>query len=111
MNTGSRLGGDPAIGSWVTYGLGTENENLPAFVVMTELPLPQGGSTNWSNGFLPPYYQGTRLRPEGSPLLDLKTPAPNAATEKNDRRVNETQSTSSRNAPLRMKGFRLVLQT
>ncbi|GAF96110.1 unnamed protein product, partial [marine sediment metagenome] len=41
---------------------------------MTELALPQGGSTNWSNGFLPPYYQGTRLRPEGSPLLDLKTP-------------------------------------
>ena len=74
MNTGSRLGGDPALGSWVTYGLGTENENLPAFVVMTELALPQGGSTNWSNGFLPPYYQGTRLRPEGSPLLNLATP-------------------------------------
>ncbi len=71
MNTGSRLGGDPAVGSWVTYGLGTENQNLPGFVVMTELAYPQGGATNWSNGFLPAHYQGTRLRPEGSPLLDL----------------------------------------
>ncbi|QDV24851.1 DUF1501 domain-containing protein [Aureliella helgolandensis] len=71
MNTGSRLGSDPALGAWTTYGLGTENQNLPGYVVMTELALPQGGPTNWSNGFLPPYYQGTRLRPTGSPILDL----------------------------------------
>ncbi|KAA5537545.1 DUF1501 domain-containing protein [Roseiconus nitratireducens] len=71
LNTGSRLGGDPAVGAWVNYGLGTENQNLPGYVVMTELALPQGGPTNWSNGFLPPYYQGTRLRPQGSPILDL----------------------------------------
>ena len=71
MNTGSRLGGDPAVGAWTTYGLGTENQNLPGYVVMTELAAPQGGATNWSNGFLPAHYQGTRLRPEGSPLLDL----------------------------------------
>ncbi len=75
MNTGSRLGGDPAVGSWVNYGLGTENQNLPGYVVMTELALPQGGSTNWSNGFLPAHYQGTRLRPVGSPILDLAPPA------------------------------------
>ncbi len=75
MNTGSRLGGDPAVGSWVTYGLGTENQNLPGYVVMTELALPQGGSKNWSNGFLPAHYQGTRLRPEGSPILDLQSPS------------------------------------
>lgn len=75
MNTGSRLGGDPAIGAWATYGLGTVNQNLPGYVVMTELALPQGGPGNWSNGFLPPYYQGTRLRPEGSPILDLAPPA------------------------------------
>ncbi len=74
MNTGSRLGGDPAVGAWATYGLGTENQNLPGYVVMTELALPQGGPTNWSNGFLPPHYQGTRLRPEGSPILDLVPP-------------------------------------
>ncbi len=71
MNTGSRLGGDPGLGAWATYGLGTVNQNLPGYVVMTELAYPQGGTGNWSNGFLPAYYQGTRLRPEGSPILDL----------------------------------------
>ena len=75
MNTGSRLGGDPAIGAWATYGLGSVNQNLPGYVVMTELAYPQGGAGNWSNGFLPAYYQGTRLRPEGSPILDLSAPA------------------------------------
>ncbi len=74
MNTGSRLGGDPAVGAWSTYGLGSVNQNLPGYVVMTELALPQAGSTNWSNGFLPAHFQGTRFRPEGSPLLDLKPP-------------------------------------
>lgn len=73
MNTGSRLGADPAIGSWATYGLGSVNQNLPGYVVMTELALPQGGSRNWSNGFLPAFYQGTPLRPTGSPILDLKS--------------------------------------
>jgi hypothetical protein len=73
MNTGSRLGGDPAVGSWINYGLGSVNQNLPGYVVMTELALPQGGSRNWSNGFLPAHYQGTRLRPEGSPILDLES--------------------------------------
>lgn len=71
MNTGSRLGGDPGLGSWVTYGLGSENQNLPGYVVMTELALPQAGPANWTNGFLPAYYQGTRLRSNGSPILDL----------------------------------------
>ena len=74
MNTGSRLGGDPAIGSWVNYGLGSVNQNLPGYVVMSELALPQGGSRNWHNGFLPAHYQGTRLRPAGSPILDLNAP-------------------------------------
>lgn len=74
MNTGSRLGGDPGLGAWATYGLGTVNQNLPGYVVMTELALPQGGPGNWTNGFLPAYYQGTRLRPSGSPILDLKSP-------------------------------------
>lgn len=71
MNTGSRLGADPALGAWTTYGLGSANQNLPGYVVMTELAMPQGGSRNWSNGFLPAFYQGTRLRPTGSPILDL----------------------------------------
>ena len=74
MNTGSRLGGDPALGSWATYGLGSANQNLPGYVVMTEMALPQAGATNWSNGFLPAHYQGTRLRTNGSPILDLDPP-------------------------------------
>jgi hypothetical protein len=75
LNTGNQFGGDPAIGSWVTYGLGTVNENLPAFIVLPEINYPQGGSANWSNGFLPAHYQGTPLRPTGSPILDLNPPA------------------------------------
>lgn len=75
MNTGSRLGGDPALGSWATYGLGTLNHNLPGYVVMTELAMPQGGSRNWASGFLPAHFQGTRLRSAGSPILDLTSPA------------------------------------
>lgn len=75
LNTGSRLGGDPGLGAWVTYGLGSENQNLPGYVVMTELALPQAGPANWSNGFLPAHFQGTRLRSVGSPILDLKPPA------------------------------------
>ncbi|MDA2929738.1 DUF1501 domain-containing protein [Acidobacteria bacterium AH-259-O06] len=74
MNTGNRFGGDPAMGAWVTYGLGTMNQNLPAFVVLPELAYPQGGAANWSNGFLPAFYQGTPLRARGSPILDLDPP-------------------------------------
>ena len=74
MNTGNRFGGDPAVGAWTTYGLGTENENLPAFVVLTEGAYPQGGAANWSNGFLPAHFQGTPLRGRGSPILDLMPP-------------------------------------
>jgi hypothetical protein len=75
MNTGNRFGGDPAIGAWATYGLGTANQNLPAFVVLPEGAYPQGGAANWSNGFLPAHYQGTTLRASGSPILDLNPPA------------------------------------
>ena len=74
MNTGSRLGSDPGIGSWLNYGLGSENRNLPGYVVMTELALPQAGPANWTNGFLPAQFQGTRLRSTGSPILDLNPP-------------------------------------
>ncbi len=74
VNTGNRFGGDPAVGSWVTYGLGSMNENLPGFVVLPRSSYPQGGAANWANGFLPAAYQGTPLRPEGSPILDLNPP-------------------------------------
>ena len=74
LNTGNEFGGDPAIGAWVSYGLGTVNENLPAFVVLPDIGYPQGGSANWSNGFLPAHYQGTPLRASGSPILDMEPP-------------------------------------
>ena len=74
MNTGNRFPGDPAIGSWVNYGLGTLNQNLPGFVVLPEVSYPQGGSANWGNAFLPASFQGTPLRPKGSPILDLSPP-------------------------------------
>jgi hypothetical protein len=75
LNTGNKFGGDPAVGSWAAYGLGTLNQNLPAFVVLPDVTYPQGGTGNWSNGFLPAHYQGTALRPAGSPVLDLNPPA------------------------------------
>ncbi|MEM9940819.1 MAG: DUF1501 domain-containing protein [Planctomycetota bacterium] len=75
LNTGNQFGGDPAVGSWVTYGLGSENQNLPGFVVLPRTSYPQGGAGNWSNGFLPAKFQGTPLRPQGSPILDLNPPA------------------------------------
>jgi hypothetical protein len=75
MNCGNRFGGDPAIGAWVTYGLGSENQDLPGFIVLPEVSYPQGGSPNWSNGYLPAHFQGTPLRAQGSPILDMQPPA------------------------------------
>ncbi len=74
MNCGNRFGGDPGIGAWVTYGLGTENQDLPGYIVLPDVSYPQGGAPNWSNGYLPAFYQGTPLRPKGSPILDLSPP-------------------------------------
>src|SRR5437016_3397313 len=75
MNTGKILSGSPCLGSWVNYGLGSENENLPGFVVMLD-PAggPISGAKNWSSGYMPASYQGTLLRSAGVPVLDLKRP-------------------------------------
>ena len=76
MNTGSILAGHPSVGSWVTYGLGTENENLPGYIVFTDnRGGPINGAPNWSNGYMPASYQGTPFRPTGDPIIDLKPPA------------------------------------
>jgi len=76
MNTGTILMGRPSLGAWVAYGLGTENRNMPAFVV---LPDPRGwvkgGAPAWGNGFLPAAYQGTLLRGGQAPILHLPNPA------------------------------------
>lgn len=74
VNTGNRFGGDPGVGAWVNYGLGTLNQNLPGFVVLPRSSYPQGGAANWSNGFLPAQFQGTPLRSQGTPILDLNPP-------------------------------------
>ncbi len=68
--------GYPSLGSWITYGLGSENQNLPAFVVIYDAHGgPFGGPANWSAGFMPAAYQGTVFRPSGTPIVDLKPPA------------------------------------
>jgi hypothetical protein len=74
MNTGSILAGRPSMGAWVTYGLGSANNNLPTFVILTDAGEVLGGPKNWSSGFLPASYQGTLFRREGAPILDLAPP-------------------------------------
>jgi len=75
MNSGKLLSGSPCLGSWVNYGLGSENENLPGFVVMLD-PTggPISGAKNWSSGYMPATYAGTILRSKGAPLIDLSIP-------------------------------------
>jgi hypothetical protein len=76
MQTGHMPTGYPTLGSWVTYGLGSECQNLPAYVVLDDpLGLPVNGIENWHSGFLPPLYQGTRFRSTGSAVLNLHSDA------------------------------------
>ncbi|MDF1813430.1 MAG: DUF1501 domain-containing protein [Verrucomicrobiales bacterium] len=73
IHSGRLFMGYPTLGAWTTYGLGSENENLPAYVVLNDpLGLPKNGTRNWTSGFLPPTFQGTPFRPTGSPVLNLK---------------------------------------
>ena len=73
MQSGKLTPGRPTLGAWVTYGLGSENQNLPAYVVLDDPKgLPVNGVENWQAGFLPPQFQGTRFRSTGSPVLNLK---------------------------------------
>ena len=74
MNTGSILAGRPSLGAWVTYGLGTANESLPSFVILTDYKGVNGGAKTWSSGFLPASYQGTPFQREGPPILNLDLP-------------------------------------
>lgn len=73
MNSGKLLSGAPALGSWVNYGLGSENENMPGFVVMLDHKGgPISGAKNWSSGYMPAAYQGTVIKADSNPILDLK---------------------------------------
>ncbi|HEX3152887.1 MAG TPA: DUF1501 domain-containing protein [Gemmataceae bacterium] len=83
MNSGFVLNGFPSVGSWVSYGLGSLNEDLPAFVVLPDpRGLPAGGAINWSSGFLPATHQGVAFRSTGDPIPDLATPATIPAAER-----------------------------
>jgi uncharacterized protein (DUF1501 family) len=76
MNTGYLRQGFPSVGSWVTYGLGSENQNLPGYVVLLDhRGGPIAGSPNWGSGFMPASFQGTQFRTSGPPIIDLAAPA------------------------------------
>ena len=81
MNTGAILGGRPSLGSWITYGLGSPNQNLPGYVLLYKVA-GLGGSANWSNAFLPAAHQGTQFRHDGDPVLYLRPPEQFQATQR-----------------------------
>ncbi|MBX6312640.1 MAG: DUF1501 domain-containing protein [Isosphaeraceae bacterium] len=74
MNCGSPMFGRPSLGAWLTYGLGSESQNLPGYVVLNAGRGTSGGASNWSSGFLPTHYQGVLFRNQGDPVLDLSNP-------------------------------------
>src|SRR5207253_11508614 len=83
MHTGSVTAGRPTMGAWITYALGTENQNLPAYVaLLNPTGMPVDGARNWSSGWMPPIYQGMPVRAaETSPILNLESPLPHDAAE------------------------------
>lgn len=81
LHTGSTLSGKPSMGSWITYGLGSENQNLPGYVTLFEAG-PFGGAANYTNAFLPAAFQPTRLRSEGTPVPDLIPPKEAATAQR-----------------------------
>src|SRR6516162_5903143 len=82
MNTGFLRQGYPSLGSWVSYGLGSESQNLPGFVVMLDhRGGPIGGPPNWGNGFMPAAYQGTQFRVSGDPIINLSPPPGTSAAQ------------------------------
>jgi len=89
QNTGFQLNGFPVMGSWISYGLGSETEDLPAYVVLPDARgYPAGGTINWSNGFLPSVHQGVAFNSQGTPIPDLFPPDAIAAeTEASSRKL------------------------
>ncbi len=88
LHSGFGRGGRPSFGSWVTYGLGSENENLPAYVVLLSGPAGGAGTSMWGPGFLPSVYQGIQFRSSGDPVLFLSSPAGHSPDDR--RRVLDT---------------------
>ena len=118
INTGMNRMGFPSVGAWVTYGLGTENQNLPGFVVMYDTlgrGLPKGYSQNWGSGFLPGIFQGTSLNAQGDPIDNLRRP--DVMTDEQQRReldlikkLNKHQAASETDQELaaRIESFELA---
>ncbi len=101
INTGSLLFGRPSLGSWSIYGLGTENESLPGFVVIGDRQDdPPGGTNNWGTGYMPAAYQGTRLGSGKQPILDI-SPASGVATERQRGELDFLQELNRRHAAKR----------
>jgi hypothetical protein len=84
LHTGRNISGFPSIGSWITYGLGSENKDLPGYVLLRDASIPPGGIENFANGFLPGTHQATHIRDEGDPVRNI-TPADN------DRRIQRAK--------------------
>jgi Protein of unknown function (DUF1501) len=119
MNTGVPRMGHPSVGSWAAYGLGSENQDLPAFIVMSDPKgrgLPKGHSLNWTSGFLPGAYQGTWLRPGDSPIDNLTRAAGDSADRQQTRlaltgRLNRLHAQQHAAAPeleARIRSFELA---
>lgn len=98
-HTGSIVMGFPSVGSWVTYGLGSENQTLPAYVVIYDKSGgPYAGAPNWGSGFLPAAYQGTVFRAEGDPILDLQPPAEYVNAKQQRARLDQLNWVNERHA-------------
>ncbi len=97
LHTGFGRFGRPGLGSWVTYGLGSENENLPAYVVMITGSVAGAGNSLWGSGFLPSVYQGVEFRSQGDPVLFLANP-PGVTTADRRRVLDQIQALNARRA-------------
>ncbi len=119
MNTGSPIAGRPSLGSWVNYGLGTENSNLPAFVVMQDTTTEVvNGARNWGTGFMPAVYQGVQFNTSGEPISDLRRPK-NESPDQQNRKLNMLDFLNRRHAEqrpqqseleARIKGYELAFR-
>jgi Protein of unknown function (DUF1501) len=99
MHTGSATVPMPSLGSWLSYGLGTLNQNLPAYMVMAE-HLPYAGAQVWDSNFLPPYHQGVRLLPGNEPIADLRSTAPSITlAELEERMLQDVNDLHARERP------------
>ncbi|MBL9116562.1 MAG: DUF1501 domain-containing protein [Verrucomicrobiaceae bacterium] len=118
MNTGSGLFGRPSMGAWITYGLGSECDNLPGFVVLQSGPRgPRGGAVLWGSGVLPTTYQGVPLRNQGDPIVNLSSPKEVSAAQQREvidavRALNtqRLQATGDQEINTRINAYEMAFQ-